>query len=116
MSDEAVRKFLREGFAFPCACCKRLWRAKAQGFDTCEVAFMPGKDCGGPMAGMSFPMYEGPLTISSLATMCFRCGNPAVEAVSSRQQPTRLIGACKKHVPTLDRLVPMGEDPRKVAG
>jgi hypothetical protein len=110
-----VQKFLREGFAFPCACCKRLWRAKAQGFDQCEVAFMPGKDCGGPMAGMSFPLYEGPLTITSLATRCFRCGERAVEAVTSRKNPDRYVGACKVHVPTLDRLVPV-EDLRKATG
>jgi len=115
MSDEVVQRFLREGFAFPCACCKRLWRAKAKGFDMCEVAFMPGKDCGGPMAGMSFPMYEGPLTITSLATMCFRCGAPAVEAVTSRQQPDRFVGVCKKHLPSLERLIPV-EDPRKAVG
>jgi hypothetical protein len=104
--QSTVQQLLREGFAFPCACCKRLWRAKAQGHDVCEVAFMPGKDCGGPMAGMSFPLYEGPLTPASLATRCIRCGEPAVEAVTSRQQPQRFVGACKKHLPIFDRVVP----------
>jgi len=113
--NDYVQRLLREGFAFPCACCQKLWRAKAKGFDQCEVAFMPGQDCGGPMSGMSFPLYEGPLTPTILATRCFRCGEQAVEAVSSRHQPTRFVGACKVHLSDLESLMPV-QDPRKAAG
>lgn len=115
MADsEVVQKLLREGYAFPCAFCKKLWKAKAKGFDECVVAFMPEKSCGGPIAGMSFPMYEGPLSITALATRCFRCGEPAVEAVTSRLQPTRYIGVCKKHLLLLERLVPVDDSLKDV--
>ena len=108
MNEEVVREALREGYAFTCAMCQKLWWAKAKGLDKrigCQAAVL-GQSCGGPMAGMSFPLYEGPLTESALATSCFRCGQPADEAVTSRLNPTRFIGVCKRHLPTLDRLVP----------
>lgn len=103
MADH-VAELLAKGYAFPCACCKKLWRAHERGAEACEAA-MGGQDCGGPVAGMSFPLYEGPLTTASLATRCCFCGEPAVEAVTSTQQPTRFVGICKRHLPTIDRLV-----------
>lgn len=103
MSD-VVKRFLAKGYAFPCACCEKLWSAQARGMDACEAA-LSGQDCGGPIAGMSFPLYQGPLTIQSLATRCFICGEPADEAVTTPAQQERFVGVCKRHVPTLDRLV-----------
>jgi len=99
-----VKQFLAEGFAFPCACCHSLWRAKAKGMDVCEAA-LSSKDCGGPMSGMSFPLYEGPLTPQSIATTCFFCGDRAAKTVTTNAQPTTYVGVCKRHLPTLDRLV-----------
>lgn len=116
MSEQTiVQQLLMEGYAYPCACCKKMWIAKARGYSQCHDAFVRGIDCGGPMSGMSFPRYDGPLTVTHLATHCFRCGETAVEAVSSRLNPDRLIGVCKKHLPTLDRLIP-SEDLRKASG
>ena len=102
--SEHVKLLMAQGFAFPCACCKKLWRAKARGMDACEAA-LSSQDCGGPLSGMSFPLYEGPLTAQTIATRCFFCGEPAVEAVTTPAQPTTFVGVCKKHVPGLDRLV-----------
>lgn len=64
------------------------------------------------MAGMSFPLYEGPLTLQSLATSCFRCGRQAAEAVTSAQQPERFVGICKKHLPMIEALLPDEELPK----
>lgn len=97
-----------EGYAFPCACCKKLWRNRAKGIDGCEAAQL-GERCGGPLVGMSFPLYEGPLTPQTIATTCMRCGDPADEAVDSWDTPGRFVGVCKKHAPMLDdRMVPVG--------
>lgn len=103
----AVEQFMREGYAFPCACCKKLWRNKAKGLDQCEAAQL-GERCGGPVAGMSFPLYEGPLSLHAMATRCMRCGEPASEAVDSWDTPLRFVGICKRCAPMLDdRLVPV---------
>ena len=57
---------------------------------------------------MSFPLYEGPLTLHAMATRCMRCGDAAEEAVDSWDTPGRFVGICKKHLPILDdRLVPV---------
>lgn len=99
-----MRLFLAEGYAFPCATCQKLWRARERGMEACEAA-LGGLDCGGPISGQSFPLYEGPLTPQALATHCFFCGDQAAEAVTTPEQPTRFVGVCKRHIPTLDRLV-----------
>lgn len=109
-----VAEFLAKGFTFPCACCLKLWRAQARGVEACEAA-MSGKDCGGPVAGMSYPLYEGPLNDAALATHCFICGERAAEAVTSVSQPTRFIGICAKHAPAIDRLVVASDLVRKRA-
>lgn len=106
-STAPVEQLLKEGFAFPCACCKRLWRAKSKGLDSCGPLLPPGKVCAGPMGGYSFPHYEGPLTRAAIAMKCFRCGDPAHEAVSSVNNPDALVGACKGHLVTLERLIPV---------
>jgi hypothetical protein len=103
MSDNA-KKFMAQGYAFPCACCAKLWRAMARGMETCEAVF-GNQDCGGPVSGMSYPLYEGPLSESALATYCCFCGERAAEAVTSVCQPTRFVGICSRHAPTIDRLV-----------
>jgi hypothetical protein len=80
--------------------------------DACEAA-LTGLDCGGPVAGMSFPLYEGPLTLDGIARHCCFCGGPAVEAVTSQKQPTRFVGLCRKHLPAIERLVVVSELTRR---
>ena len=99
-----VKLLMAEGFAFPCACCQKLWRAKSRGLDVCEVA-LGELDCGGPVSGMSFPLYEGPLTPQSIGTTCFVCGERAAEAVTTPAQPEAFVGICKRHLPVLDKMV-----------
>lgn len=72
--------------------------------------------CAGPVGGYSFPLYEGPLNREIIATRCFRCGEPAYEAVTSPQNPESYVGVCRDHVLTLERLVPVERLPRGVGG
>lgn len=114
--DQAVRELTKAGYAFPCTCCIRMWRAKAKGFTDCSRELPPGKNCGGPMAGMSFPLYIGPLTREAIAMSCLRCGKRAVEAVSSTQNPDLLVGACEEHKLIFDRLIPDESLTRRMVG
>jgi len=99
--DDQVKKALSMGFAFPCACCKKLWWGFERGLDRCKAA-VEGQDCGGPVVDQAFPLYEGPLTRHSIANMCFRCGKNADEAFVT---PTGWVGTCKYHSPGPGRLV-----------
>jgi hypothetical protein len=61
---------MKLGFAFVCACCTRLTSGSSVVRETnCGMT-----DCGGPLRGRSFPMYQGPMSRQSMATLCFRCG------------------------------------------
>lgn len=87
--------FRSQGYAFVCSFCEKLHRAHQVGYTKgCEAA-MQGLDCAGPIAGGDFPLYEGPLTKHTLASMCYRCGAESVKGV----QPAgggKVIGACAK--------------------
>jgi len=103
-----IKALLRQGYAFPCSYCKRMWAARERGLNSCREMLPRGAECGGPIGGYSFPLYEGPLTRSAIALHCFRCGEPAKEAVSSIHNPDVLVGVCAAHALMLERLVPEG--------
>ena len=115
-ADSAVQEALAEGYAFPCACCKKLWRAKAVGYRGGCEAQMKGEECSGPVSGRAFPLYEGPLTLATLASHCFRCGDGPLsgsrgdKVIEMPSDPGRQLGLCKRHLPMLDRMVPHKEE------
>lgn len=91
------------GYAFPCAYCEEM-----KVFHGIAPACLV-ENCGGPFVGRSFPSYKGPLTRTTLATHCFRCGGVAREAIVIKDGG--FIGVCEAHlnstVPTsADTLVP----------
>jgi hypothetical protein len=47
------------------------------------------------MVGKSFPDYRGLLTKTTIATHCFRCGNPAIDTF--QMADGGYIGACRSH-------------------
>jgi hypothetical protein len=109
-----VARALMEGYAFPCACCRKLWRARDRGSDVCEAG-LTNQACGGPVIGLAFPLYEGPLTPQALATLCFRCGKPASKFIETQSSPGRYLGLCKRHEPLLNRIVPVDDLVRRPA-
>ena len=97
------------GFAFPCSFCTRMFLPPGRKVPMCSM-----KSCGGPFVGRSFPDYQGPLTRTTIATKCFRCGDDAHEAIVAKDEG--YVGVCKKHlnstVPTSsDTLIPAREEP-----
>lgn len=79
------------GFAFPCSFCMNMLLPRGKQVPRCEM-----KTCGGPFVGRSFPDYSGPLTRTTLATHCFRCGESAKEAIVTKD--SGYIGVCDKHL------------------
>ena len=59
-----------------------------------------GLVCGGPIAGMAFPFYQGGLSRDSIARYCFRCGAPAHKVLEVFKGGTdnRYVGTCKEHL------------------
>lgn len=101
------KRLMGMGFAFPCSFCTRMkLRSGREGLvPGCEM-----ETCGGPFVGKSFPDYSGPLTRDMIAKTCFRCGDPATEAIVTKDKG--YVGVCEKHlnstVPTSsDTLVPV---------
>ena len=98
-----VKSLLEQGFAFECSYCQRMWAAKSTGLDSCGPMIPDGNPCGGPMSGMSFPYYKGPLTREFIVGHCFRCG---AEAESTIAQNGGAVGVCDKHIHLVEQLIP----------
>lgn len=99
------KRWMKMGFAFPCAFCTRMRVPEGREVPSCTMV-----TCGGPFVGKSFPDYAGPLTRTTIATHCFRCGEQAVEAIVTKDGG--YVGVCEEHlnstVPTSsDALVPV---------
>lgn len=109
--QDQVRAALSEGYAFPCAMCTHLHWSRDRGLASCRAG-IEGKECGGPLAGLGFPHYEGPLTRDMIAKLCFRCGDRASKIVEGNRGPG-LVGVCKRHLPVLTRVMEEGDDPWK---
>lgn len=103
------KRLMNMGFAFPCSFCTRMFIPEGKEAPRCEM-----QTCGGPFVGKSFPDYVGPLTKTTIATHCFRCGGEAEEAIVATDGG--YVGVCKPHlnstVPSsVDTLIPSTEKP-----
>lgn len=107
--QDRAQEALAKGYAFPCAMCVKLHWSIDRGLTQCRAA-VDQKECGGPLAGLAFPEYEGPLTREMIAKLCFRCGKPASKLVEGNRGPG-YVGVCKRHLPVLTRVMETGDDP-----
>jgi len=89
---ELVKRATSSGVLFTCAMCKNFWRARSQGLDECRT--ITGKNCAGPLRGLSYPEYDGELK-NHLHTVCFVCGAKPDGVLKTKDG--KLIGVCKKH-------------------
>lgn len=94
-----------EGYSVVCASCRHLHRARA------ARGGKPGpcgqSDCGGPLAGRTFPKYDGPIT--DFTRWCFMCGEPAKFAAMAKGSE-RVFGLCKEHVRSMEEFRARGTD------
>lgn len=84
------------GTSVVCATCDHYWNALDKKLGSC------GQNCGGPMAGMAFPKYKGPIT--NLVNICFRCGSPSTHAL--RLEDNKALGCCDSHLELVKKLKP----------
>ena len=61
-----------KGVSFVCATCDKFWWGVQHGLDGCKASH-EGKSCAGPVRGMSYPEYEGPLK-GNLKRFCYATG------------------------------------------
>ena len=90
---------VRNGLSFICANCENFWWSYEKKLDKCRVHYI-GDRCGGPLVGMAFPKYKGPL-IAAMSSFCFVCGNAAELSVSIGK--VKCLGVCKKHSEMIDK-------------
>jgi len=94
-----IRVAMGTGVSAVCATCKRFWEGRAQGLETCTA----GEDCGSPIVGDTFHLYEGPIT--DFLRFCFVCGGKPKKAIRVHGH-ARLIGACEEHAGWTAQLAP----------
>ena len=103
-----VKQDMDCGLAYVCALCLKWKRARDRGETQCEAA-LAGKPCGGPLARMTFPEYEGPLEKAEWSNFCFRCGEPSTAGVQVPGQ-FKVLGICDKHLDMLENMTLKDED------
>jgi hypothetical protein len=99
ITETMVRHARSKGVGYICANCTKFWRGIERGQAQC-MALFERKPCGGPMSGMTFGEYEGPLPRSVFPSICFVCGVEAVMGVKVGDS-RELIGVCADHEPWL---------------
>lgn len=107
MLDEAkIRQVVGDGLSPVCATCTWYWRARDLQLSRCSD--LHNGDCGGPIAGLDFPLYDGPM--ERLDKFCFACAAPASLAIKT-PGTGRLVGVCKEHLSLIDRYLAEGTGP-----
>ena len=104
---DKMKLAVADGLSPVCASCRHYWRARDEGLPEPQCA--SPSPCGSPIAGLSFPHYDGPMK-NALAMWCFMCGGPADLVLIVEGAWERSIGIC-----AADVLVARGLDPVKLS-
>ncbi len=112
LRNRPINKVMSKGLSFACANCDNYWWGVDQGLGHCR-AMEERRVCAGPMAGMAFPEYVGPLK-GNLVRFCFVCGAQPIAAAVARGGGDR-VGICKEHLDFLETFTRPGEPPPKVS-
>lgn len=107
LDPKQVALAMSSGLSFVCATCTKYWRARALGIPGQDcLAAVTATPCAGPLAGLDYPAYEGPL--AEFERFCFVCSRSAVSGLRARGSP-RVFGVCERHGPEwLRRTKPVG--------
>lgn len=81
---------VQQGLSVVCATCAHFWAAQERRQETCA----PPGNCAGPLAGLDFPQYRGPIT--DFSRWCFACGVNASHAL--KLSSGKVFGICKDHL------------------
>lgn len=106
---------VESGLSIMCATCFKYWDARDRGVPGHRCT-APVGSCGSPIAGMSFPLYVGPVT--EFDRWCFVCGGTpeyrVVVPLVVPKRPNRKFAVCGKHIELLKVLRPVGVDPPRI--
>jgi len=109
ITDAMVRTVRERGVGWVCAHCVKFWWGVERGHAQCEALFKR-TPCGGPMAELAFPEYEGPIPRETFPTFCFVCGEASSGAVRIHGIE-EMIGVCAAHEDFVYTMRP--RDPRE---
>ena len=101
-------KVLQAGTGFVCAHCENFWWGADHGHRGCK-AVHDAVECSGPIRGLAFPYYKGPLD-GQLEQYCFVCGHEPDATAVARVGGAR-VGVCDKHIKLLETFSVPGEKP-----
>lgn len=96
LNGRPILQVMRDGVSFTCAHCTKFWWGVDRGAEGCK-ARVEGKECAGPLGGLAFPEYEGPLKGNELK-FCFMCGKPPDAAARAKDANDARVGVCKSCV------------------
>lgn len=105
--EKAKEKIKKSRVVFTCAHCLKFWWGVENGVEGCK-AVHEKKPCGGPISGMAYPEYEGPLK-GYLDRYCFVCGKKS--EMVAQADSGGLVGVCSDHVHVLNEYSKPGEKP-----
>lgn len=91
LQKEQVDLAIKGGMSAVCAWCLKYWNAREHDKKAVAWRCQSSKPCGGPMQGMAFPEYEGPMQ-GRLASFCYICGADADAAVEIHGKG--IVGVC----------------------
>lgn len=90
---------IKGGLCAICAMCEYFWNARGRNKNDIDC----GKKCGGPVRGMTYPMYKGPLG-NNIHTICFICGNyPDGACVDIGGKG--IVGICNEHIDLFKKMI-----------
>jgi hypothetical protein len=92
-ADQVELAIKQHGMSAVCAWCLKYWRARERDQKPGAWRCQATKPCGGPMQGMAFPEYEGPLE-GNLASVCYVCGGEPDAMVEIHGRG--MVGVCKE--------------------
>lgn len=95
ITDAMVRAARQKGVGWVCAHCIKFWWGIEHGQAQCRAMF-ERRPCGGPMAELAFPEYEGPIPRETFPTFCFVCGADSSGAVKIHGLE-EMVGVCAVH-------------------
>jgi|GEM_PF-3111701 len=83
----------KNGISAVCAWCLKYWNARGHDdANSSSYRCQSARPCGGPMQGMAFPEYEGPMK-GHLDSFCYICGGEPDACVAIHGKG--MVGVCK---------------------
>jgi len=91
ITKDIVQNALNKGFPITCATCRYLYKGLNENKEDCGKS-----DCGGPLSGKGFPLYDGQITKTNFPNICLICGDNKVTHLILVNDNDK-FGLCDQH-------------------